>query len=56
VLTGGGERLAAGRQHAHIRRCAHERGHQLGSWSEQVLAVIDHEQELLVAHEREQQR
>ena len=54
VLAGHRERLAAGGDHPHARRHPDDVGHQRGGRIEQVLAVVDQEEQLLVLQVGEQ--
>ena len=55
VLTRNRQRLAAGGDHPHARRGLEDVGHEHRGRSEQVLAVVHHEQQLLVLQVREQE-
>ena len=56
VLTRHRQRLAAGGDHSYTGRGSDDLGDKLGGCFEQVLAVVHHQQELLVLQVRAQQR
>jgi hypothetical protein len=45
-LAGDVERFAAGREHAHARRVAHDRGDGAGGVRNEMFAVVDHQQRM----------
>ena len=54
LLTGHTESLAARREHVHARAGGEERGHQIGDGVDDVLAVVEHHQRLLIGHRRDE--